>query len=104
MISATTIFFFPPIFGNGIATIAIFFFLFRQCHCHIWFSLHALTLRAPTRAAGMGRRNFGDGVVENQKFLSPTFSFSLSYFLLNFGNGIAEIHSLSLHPDRKSVV
>ena len=45
----------------------------------------------------IGRRNFGDGVVENQKFLSPTFSFSLSYFLLNFGNGIVEIHSLSLH-------
>ena len=78
-ISATTIFF-PPIFGNGIATIANFFFLFRQCHCHIWFSLRALTFRAPTQATGIGRRNFGDDVVENKKFLSPTFSLSLSYF------------------------
>ena len=35
----------------------------------------ALTLRAPTRAVGMGRRNFGDVVAKNQKFLSPTFFF-----------------------------
>ena len=43
MISSTTIFF-PPIFGNGIATIAnffFFFFLFRQYHCPIWFSFCA---------------------------------------------------------------
>ena len=67
-------FFFPPIFGNGIATIA------KKKFFHIWFSLHALTLRAPTRAAGMGRRNFGDGVAENQKSLSPTFYLSLISF------------------------
>ena len=95
VISATTIFF-SAIFGNDIATIAKKKKknLFQQCHCHIWFSLRALTLRAPTRAAGISRRNFGDGIAENQKFLSPTFSFSL-LLLLNFSNGIAEIHSLS---------
>ena len=96
--------FFTPYFGNVIATIAknlyhlfrqchcrkLFFFSshFRQWHCHncqfffsiIWFSLHALTLRIPTRAAGMGRRNCSNTITENQKFLSPTFYLSLSNF------------------------
>ena len=97
--------FLPPYFGNIIATIAknlyplfqqchcrkLFFFSshFRQWHCHncqkknfpiIWFSLRALTLRAPTRAAGMGRRNRGHTVAENKKFLSPTSYLSLSNF------------------------
>ena len=85
-------------FGNAIATIAKNLYpLFRQCHCRkliffsshfrqwhchncqkkifpiIWFSLHALTLRAPTRAVGMGRKNCGNTIAENQNFLSPTF-------------------------------
>ena len=71
---AANYFFFPPIFGNGIATIAkkIFFPSFGfPC---------ALTLRAPTRAAGMGRRNRGHTVAENKKFLSPTSYLSLSNF------------------------
>ena len=97
--------FFTPYFGNAIATIAKNLYpLFRQCHCHkliffsshfrqwhchncqkkifpiIWFSLHALTLRAPTRAVGMGRKNCGNTIAENQKFLSPTFYLSLSNF------------------------
>ena len=92
-------------FGNAIATIAKNLYpLFRQCHCHkliffsshfrqwhchncqkkifpiIWFSLHALTLRAPTQAAGMGRKNCGNTIAENKKFLSPTFYLSLSNF------------------------
>ena len=69
------LFFFPPIFGNGIATIANFFFF-----PIIWFSLRALTFRAPTRAVGMGRRNYGNTIAENQKFLSPIFYLSLSNF------------------------
>ena len=97
--------FFTPYFGNIIATIAknlyplfqqchcrkLFFFSshFRQWHCHncqkkffpiIWFSLRALTLRAPTRAAGMDRRNFGDGVAEKD-------SNKLTYiYIVLFGN------------------
>ena len=69
------LFFFPPIFGNGIATIANFFFF-----PIIWFSLRPLTLRAPTRAAGMSKRNCDNTIAENQKFLSPTFYLSLSNF------------------------
>ena len=69
------LFFFPPIFSNGIVTIANFFFF-----PIIWFSLCALTFGAPTRAAGMGRRNCGNISAENQKFLSPTFYLSLSNF------------------------
>ena len=72
---AANYFFFPPIFGNGIATIANFFFF-----PIIWFSLRTLTLWAPTRAVGMGRRNCGNTIAENQKFLSPTFYLSLSNF------------------------
>ena len=70
-----TIFFFPPILGNGIATIAK-----KKKFPIIWFSLCALTFRAPTRAVGMGRRNCGNTIAENQKFLSPTFYLSLSNF------------------------
>ena len=69
------LFFFPPIFGNGIATIAK-----KKNFPIIWFSLRALTFRAPTRAVGMGRRNCGNTIAENQKFLSPTFYLSLSNF------------------------
>ena len=37
------LFIFPPIFGNGIATIATkknFLPLFRQLHCHNWFAVN----------------------------------------------------------------
>ena len=75
--------FFSPYFGNGIAAISllqIFFF----------FSLWALhTHFIP------GQRNFDIHITEIQHFLSPPFSSSFSYFLLNFGNGDTEIHSLS---------
>ena len=57
-----------------------FFFYFGNAIATFGFPLRALTLRAPTRAEGISKRNFGDGVAENQKFLSPTFSLSLSYF------------------------
>ena len=86
-------------FGNAIsanffffliATIANFLFFFPI----IWFSLHTLTLRASTQAAGMGRRNCGNTIAKNKKFLSYFLSFSLQ-LLLNFCNGIAAIHSLS---------
>ena len=80
--------FFFPYFGNGIATISLsqFFFSFL------------FTLGTPrtlhTRSVGIGQRNFSIHITEIQHFLSP-FSSSLSYFLLNFGNGDTKIHSLS---------
>ena len=89
--------FIPSISAMPLPQTIFFSSHFRQWHCHncqkknfpiIWFSLRALTLRAPTRAAGMGRRNRGHTVAENKKFLSPTFYLSLSNF------GIATIHSL----------
>ena len=101
VISATTIFFFfPPISDNDIATIA------KKKKKIPYFDNAIATIGFPCThshfkhplGSSLDRRNFGDSVVENQKFLSPTFSFSLSYFLLNFNNDIAEIHSLSLHP------
>ena len=39
----------------------------------------------------LDNRNFGNAIAEIPKFLSPTFSLSLSYFCWNFGNGVAEI-------------
>ena len=78
-------------FGNAIIANYFFSSHFRQWHCHncqifffpiIWFSLRTLTFWAPTRAVGMGRRNCGNTIAENQKFLSPTFYLSLSNFCL----------------------
>ena len=82
-----TIFFFLPYSAMALPQLPIFFFPI------IWFSLRALTLRAPTWATSMGRRNCGNTIAENQKFLSYFLSFS-PQLLLNFGNGIATIHSL----------
>ena len=71
---------------------------FQQWHCHncqnfffpiIWFSLRALTLRAPTRAEGIATISLPKQKISLSYFLS--FSLQL---LLNFGNGIATIHSL----------
>ena len=86
-------FFFPPIFGNTIATIAkkknlfayfgngiatislsIFFFSF-----HFGHSTHT--------SSRIGHKKFGIPVAEIQHFFSPPFSSSLSYFWLNFSNG-----------------
>ena len=69
-----TIFFFLPFSAMALPQLPIFFFP------NIWFSLCALTLRASTRAAGMGRRNCSNTIVENKKFLSSTFYLSLSDF------------------------
>ena len=69
-----TIFFFLPFSAMALPQLPIFFFPI------IWFFLRALTLRAPTRAAGMGRRNCSNTIVENKKFLSSTFYLSLSDF------------------------
>ena len=51
-----------------------FFFHFRQWHCHNcqFFFSHP--------SSRMGRRNCGNTIAENQKFLSPTFYLSLSNF------------------------
>ena len=72
-ISATIIylFFFPPIFGNDIATIATKFFF-------PYFSNVIATIGF--QSVGLGSRNFGNVITEIQNFLSPTFSLSLSYF------------------------
>ena len=97
-------FFYPPISAMPLPQLPkILYPLFRQCHCRklfffsshfrqwhchncqiffsiIWFSLRALTLWASTRAAGMDRRNCSNTIIENQKFLSPTFYLSLFNF------------------------
>ena len=82
--------FIPSILAMPLPQTIFFPSHFRQWHCHncqfffffpiIWFSLRPLTLRAPTRAAGMSRRNCDNTIAENQKFLSPTFYLSLSNF------------------------
>ena len=86
-ISATTNFFFPPIFGDGIATIAtnVFFPYFGNGIATIvtkfffpYFGNSIATI--DFRSVGLGNRNFGNVITEIQNFLSPTFSLSLSYF------------------------
>ena len=81
--------FIPSISAMSLPQTIFFSSNFRQWHCHncqkkifpiIWFSLRALTLRIPTRAAGIGRRNRGNTIAKNKKFLSPTFYLSLSNF------------------------
>ena len=72
---AANYFFSLPFSAMALPQLPIFFFF-----PIIWFSLRPLTLRAPTRAAGMSRRNCDNTIAENQKFLSPTFYLSLSNF------------------------
>ena len=95
-------FFFPPIFGNVIATIVtIFFTYFGNGIATISLPqfFFFFTLGTPrtllTQATGIWQRNFGIHITEIQHFLSLPFSSSFSYFLLNFGNGDTEIYSLS---------
>ena len=73
-----------PYFGNGIATIRLSFFFF-----------FLFTSSTPCTGSRTGQRKFSIIVAEIQHFLSPPFSSSLSYFWLNFGNGNTEIQSLS---------
>ena len=82
------LFFFPPIFGNGIATIAKNFFFpsfgFPCAHSHF---------EHPP-----GQQVWAEGIavislLKQKISLSYFLSFSFQ-LLLNFGNGIAAIHSL----------
>ena len=82
-------FFFPPIFGNGIATIAKKFF----------FSHHLVFLARTHTSSTHPSSRYGQK--ELQQYHCRKSKISLSYFLsfslqllLNFGNGIAAIHSL----------
>ena len=97
--------FFPPIFGNAIATtVTKFFFPYfgngivtisLSQNFFFFFSLWALNAHFTTSQQELGR---GISVFTLSKFnifSLPRFSSSLSYFLLNFGNGDTEIHSLS---------
>ena len=77
-------------FGNAIAANYFFSSHFWQCHCHncqkkkfpiIWFSLHA-----------PGQQVWAEGIAAIPLPKIKNFSLQL---LLNFGNGIAAIHSLS---------
>ena len=94
--------FFPPMFGNGIATIVtkIFFSYFGNGIATIslsqFFFLFTLGTQRTlhNQSAGIEQRNFGT-LSKFNIFSLPRFSSSLSYFLMNFGNGDTEIHSFS---------
>ena len=95
-------FFFPPIFGNAIATIVTIFFPYFgndiatiSLSIFFFFSLQALHTHFSHPGCRIGHRKFSILVAEIQHFLSPPFSSSLSYFWLNFGNSNTEIQSLS---------
>ena len=98
-ILVTIIFFFLLLFWQCIATIAtIFFFLllFRQWYCHNWFFFSTSHFEHTAYTLEQADRAVRILVITLPKFmhsLSPIFS--LSHILLNFGNGIAKIHSLS---------
>ena len=92
--------FFPPIFGNAIATIVTNFFFsyfgngIATIRLSFFFFFFLFTSGTPRTSSRIGQRKFGIIVAEIQHFLSPPFSSSLSYFWLNFGNGNTEIQSL----------
>ena len=91
--------FFSPIFGNAIATIdkKNFIPLFRQWHCHnsfVNFYFFLFTSGTPRTGSRTGQRKFGITGAEIQHFLSLSFSSSLSYLWLNFGNDNTEIQFL----------
>ena len=94
-------FFFPPIFGNTIATIAkkkiyspISAMALPQLVCQFFFFSFHFGHSTHT-SSRIGHKKFGIPVAEIQHFFSPPFSSSLSYFWLNFSNGNTEIQSLS---------
>ena len=105
-ISVTTIFFFLPLFRQCIAIIATkkkISSLFRQWYCHNWFFFFSIShFKHTAHLLKQTDRATGIWVITLPKFmhsLSPTFSLSLSLILLlNFGNGVAKIHSLSSFP------
>ena len=86
-ISTTTIFFSPPIFDNGIATIATKFYFpisaMALPQLVSFLSTSHFKHTAHTQAAGLGSRNFGNHITEIQNFLSPTFLF-LSHTFVEF--------------------
>ena len=104
-------FFFFSIFGNAIGTIAKnLYHLFQQWHCHncqiffppvIWFSLRALTFRAPTRAT-----EWAEGItaiplpkIKNFSlllfiFLSPTFVEFRQWYCRNFFSFLRLLNNL----------
>ena len=82
-------FFFPPIFGNGIATIAKFFF----SH-HLVFLMRNHTSSTHLGSRYRQKELWQYHCRKSKISLSYFLSFSLQ-LLLNFGNGIATIHSLS---------
>ena len=94
--------FFPPIFGNVIATIAkkkfytpISTMALPQFVCQNFF-FFSFSLRALyARAAELGRGNSISPLPKFNIFSLHLFSSSLSYFWFNFGNGNTEIQSLS---------
>ena len=80
--------FFSPILAMALSQLVCHKFFF-------FFSLWALNAHFTTSQQELGR---GISVFTLSKFnifSLPHFSSSLSYFLLNFGNGDTEIHSLS---------
>ena len=84
-----TIFFFPPIFGNGIATIANFFF---PQHLVFLVCTHTSSIHPGSRYGQKELRQYHCWKSKISLFYFLSFSLRL---LLNFGNGIAAIHSLS---------
>ena len=94
--------FFPPIFGNAIATIVTNFFFpisamaLPQLVCQFFFSFHFghSTHTSHTRVAELGREISVSMLLKFNIFSLP-FSSSLSYFWLNFSNDNTEIQTLS---------
>ena len=73
--------------------------LFRQWHCHnsfvnFFFFFFLFTSGTPRTGSRTGQRKFGITGAEIQHFLSLSFSSSLSYLWLNFGNDNTEIQFL----------
>ena len=95
-------FFFPPFSAMPLPQLLQKFFspilamALSQLVCHkFFFFLFTLGTQRTlyNQSAGIGQRNFGIHIIEIQHFLSPPFSSSLSYFLLNLDNDDTEIHS-----------
>ena len=98
-ILVTIIFFSSPILAmhcHNCHKIFFFLLLFRQWYCHNWFFFSTSHFEHTAYTLEQADRAVRILVITLPKFmhsLSPIFS--LSHILLNFGNGIAKIHSLS---------